>query len=41
MTKTSIFIKRMNNYKQCMKLLNCANYVYLDEIKNFEFKRIK
>lgn len=23
-----------------MKILNCANYVFLDEIKNFEFKKI-
>lgn len=40
MSHTSQFIKRMNDYKKCMKLLNCANYVYLDEIDNFEFKKI-
>ncbi len=37
---TSSFIKRMNDYKKCMRLLNCANYVYLEEIKKFEFKKI-
>lgn len=40
MTRTSAFIKRMNDYKKCMRLLNCANHVYLEEIKNFEFKKI-
>lgn len=40
MTNTSVFIKRMNDYKKCMRILNCANYVYLDEIDNFEFKKI-
>lgn len=34
------FVKRMNDYKKCMKVLNCANYVFLDEIDNFEFKKI-
>lgn len=40
MAYTSQFIKNMNNYKKCMKLLNCTNYVYVDEISNFEFKKI-
>lgn len=40
MATTSQFIKRMNNYKKCMRILNCANHVYLDEIDNFEFKKI-
>lgn len=40
MSNTSLFVKRMNNYKKCMKLLECANYIYLDEIDNFEFKKI-
>ena len=30
----------MNDYKKCMKLLNCANYVFTDEIDCFEFKKI-
>ncbi len=40
MAKTSLFIKKMNDYKKCMKLLNCANYVFSDEIDCFEFKKI-
>lgn len=40
MAATSQFIKRMNDYKKCMRILNCANHVYLDEIDNFEFKKI-
>lgn len=40
MAPISHFIKKMNDYKNCMKILNCANYVYLDEIDNFEFKKI-
>lgn len=40
MVVTSKFIKRMNDYKKCMRILNCANYVYLDEIDKFEFKKI-
>ena len=30
----------MNDYKKCMRLLNCANYVFIDEIACFEFKKI-
>lgn len=40
MANTSLFIKKMNDYKKCMKLLNCANYVFNDEIDCFEFKKI-
>ena len=40
MATTSQFVKRMNDYKKCMRILNCANHVYLDEIDNFEFKKI-
>lgn len=40
MANTSLFIKKMNDYKKCMKLLNCANYVFTDEIDCFEFKKI-
>lgn len=40
MANTSSFIKKMNDYKKCMKLLNCANYVFSDEIDCFEFKKI-
>lgn len=40
MSATSQFIKRMKDYKKCMRILNCANHVYLDEIDNFEFKKI-
>ena len=40
MATTSQFIKRMNDYKKCMRILNCANYVYLDKIDNFEFRKI-
>ena len=40
MATTSQFTKRMNDYKKRMRILNCANHVYLDEIDNFEFKKI-
>jgi len=40
MTNTSPFIKKMKVYKKSMKILDCANYIYLDEINNFEFHRI-
>lgn len=40
MVNTILFIKKMNDYKKCMKLLNCANYVFTDEIDCFEFKKI-
>lgn len=40
MANTSLLIKKMNDYKKCMKLLNCANYVFSDEIDCFEFKKI-
>lgn len=40
MVNTILFIKKMNDYKKLMRILNCANYVYLDEIDNFEFKKI-
>ena len=33
-------IKKMKDYKKCIRLLDCANYIYLDEIENFEFKKI-
>ena len=40
MANASLFIKKMKDYKKCMKLLNCANYVFSDEIDCFEFKKI-
>ena len=40
MASTNQFVKRMNDYKKCMRILNCANHIYLDEIDNFEFKQI-
>lgn len=40
MANTSNFIKRINNYKKCMRIFDCANHVFLDEIENFEFKKI-
>ena len=40
MANTSVFVKRINNYKKCMKILSCANRVYIEEINNFEFKKI-
>ena len=30
----------MKDYKKCMRFLDCANHVFLDEIDNFEFKKI-
>ena len=40
MITTSNFIKRMKDYKKCMRFFDCANHVFLDEIDNFEFKKI-
>ena len=40
MANTSNFIKQMNNYKKSMRIFDCANHVFLDEIENFEFKKI-
>ena len=40
MTNTSPFIKKMKVYKKSMKILDCANYIYLDEIDKFEFYKI-
>lgn len=40
MANTSLFVRRMNDYKKCMRILNCANHIYLDEIESFEFKKI-
>lgn len=40
MTNNSFFIKKINNFKSFNKLLKCANYVFIDEINCFEFKKI-
>lgn len=40
MTKQSVFIKRINDYKKCMKIFDCVNYIFLDEILNFKFNKI-
>lgn len=40
MTIPSKFIKRIKDYKKSMKILDCANYIYLDKINNFEFYKI-
>lgn len=40
MATTNQIVKRMGNYKKCMRILNCANHVFLDEIDSFEFKKI-
>ena len=37
---TSNYVKKINDYKKCMKVLECAHSVYIDEIDNFEFKKI-
>ncbi len=37
---TSSYVKKINNYKKCMKILDCAHCIYIDEISNFEFKKI-
>ncbi len=34
------YIKRINDYKKCLKTFDCADYIFIDEIKSFEFKRI-
>lgn len=40
MATQSNFSKKLNDYKRCMRVLDCANYIYLDEIKKFEFHKI-
>ena len=40
MSKTNCLVKKINNYQKWMKILDCAYYVYLDEIKKFEFKKV-
>ena len=40
MTKQSVFIKKINNYKKCTKIFDCVNYIFLDEILNFKFNKI-
>lgn len=40
MTKKSVFIKKINNYKKCMRVFDCANYIFLDEILNFKLNKI-
>ena len=37
---TSNYVKKINDYKKCMKVLECAHRIYIDEIDNFEFKKI-
>lgn len=31
---------KLKKYKQAMKFLECANYIFLEQIKNFEFNKI-
>lgn len=38
--KVSNYVKKINDYKKCMKMLECAHYIFINEIANFEFKRI-
>ena len=40
MSSTSIYINNMNCYKKCIRLFESANYVFLDEISKFKFKKI-
>ncbi len=37
---TSTYIKINSSYKKSIRVLRCANYVYLDEINSFNFKKI-
>ena len=37
---TSTYIKINSSYKKGIRVLRCANYVYLDEINSFNFKKI-
>lgn len=34
------FLKRINDYKKCLKTFECANYIFIDEIKSFNFKNV-
>ena len=40
MMSTSSYVKRSNDYKKCMRVLECAHSVFVDEIYSFDFKRI-
>ena len=37
---TSSYVKKLNDYNKCMRVLECAHCVYIDEIEFFDFKRI-
>ena len=37
---TSNYVRRINNYKKCMKILDCTYSIYIDEIGDFDFKKI-
>ena len=37
---TNLFTKKTKDFETRKKLLNCANFVFLDEMENFEFKKI-
>ena len=36
---TSSYVKKINDYKKCMKVLECAHYIFIDEIEKFEFEK--
>ena len=40
MNNTSQFVKKLEINKKCMRILSCANYIFLDEIGNFKFNKI-
>ena len=40
MSNKNLYTQKINNYKKYVRILNCANYIYLDELHNFEFKKI-
>ena len=40
MMSTSSYVKRINDYKKCMRVLECAHSFFVDEIYSFDFKRI-
>ena len=38
--KTSNYVKKMNDYKKCMRMLDCAHCIFINEIECFEFKKV-
>ena len=38
--RQSSFSKKINDYKKCMNILDCTNFIFLNEISNYNFNNI-